>query len=116
MKKPNIHTHKKEIGFGSLKASLLPGINIDLVFCIVLMKLYPFTQEHTMIGYRDNLYIFGGEVGFSNGVETPLWMYNITVGKRMSYLIFNSSVRLKCITSHNIYLIIIVLKILIIRY
>lgn len=32
-----------------------------------------------MIGYRDNLYIFGGEVGFSNGVETPLWIYNITV-------------------------------------
>ena len=32
-----------------------------------------------MIGYRDTLYVFGGEVGFSNGVETPLWMYNITV-------------------------------------
>ena len=32
-----------------------------------------------MIGYRDTLYIFGGEVGFSNGIETPLWMYNITV-------------------------------------
>ena len=60
-------------------------INIDLVF-IHLMKLYPFTQEHTMIGYRDNLYVFGGEVGFSNGVETPLWIYNITV--RMKYIIF----------------------------
>ena len=38
-------------------------------------------QEHTMVGYKDNLYVFGGEVGFSNGVETPLWMYNITVRK-----------------------------------
>ena len=40
-------------------------------------------QEHTMIGYRDTLYIFGGEVGFSNGVETPLWMYNITVRQKL---------------------------------
>ena len=62
-------------------------INIDLVF-IHLMKLYPFTQEHTMIGYRDNLYIFGGEVGFSNGVETPLWIYNITVRPKKCLLIF----------------------------
>ncbi len=36
-------------------------------------------QEHTMVGYRDTLYVFGGEVGFSNGVETPLWMYSISV-------------------------------------
>ena len=63
-------------------------INIDLVF-IHLMKLYPFTQEHTMIGYRDNLYVFGGEVGFSNGVETPLWIYNITV--RMKYIMYQQS-------------------------
>ena len=39
-------------------------------------------QEHTMIGYRDTLYVFGGEVGFSNGVETPLWLYHIKVRKR----------------------------------
>ena len=32
-----------------------------------------------MVGYKDNLYIFGGEVGFSNGLETPLWKYNIAV-------------------------------------
>ena len=36
-------------------------------------------QEHTLVGYKDHLYVFGGEVGFSNGLETPLWMYNITV-------------------------------------
>ena len=32
-----------------------------------------------MVGYRDELYVFGGEVGFSNGVETPLWIYSIKV-------------------------------------
>ena len=36
-------------------------------------------QEHSMVGYKDSLYVFGGEVGFSNGVETPLWTYNISV-------------------------------------
>ena len=38
-------------------------------------------QEHTMVGYRDTLYVFGGEVGFSNGVETPLWMYTVSVSR-----------------------------------
>ena len=66
-------------------------INIDLVF-IHLMKLYPFTQEHTMIGYRDNLYVFGGEVGFSNGVETPLWIYNITVRTKYDIFLHNELV------------------------
>ena len=36
-------------------------------------------QEHSIVGYKDVLYVFGGEVGFSNGVETPLWMYHINV-------------------------------------
>ena len=36
-------------------------------------------QEQSIIGHRDTLYVFGGEVGFSNGVETPLWMYDIKV-------------------------------------
>ena len=47
--------------------------------------IYPLQQEHTMIGYRDTLYIFGGEVGFSNGIETPLWMYNITVRYKAAF-------------------------------
>ena len=38
-------------------------------------------QEHTMVGYKDALYVFGGEVGFSNGVETPLWIYDIKVSQ-----------------------------------
>ena len=36
-------------------------------------------QEHSMVGYKDTLYVFGGEVGFSNGIETPMWMYHINV-------------------------------------
>ena len=34
-----------------------------------------------MVGYANTIYVFGGEVGFSNGVETPLWMYDITVSR-----------------------------------
>lgn len=34
-----------------------------------------------MVGYKDTIYVFGGEVGFSNGVETPLWKYNIAVSQ-----------------------------------
>ncbi|CAG9854868.1 unnamed protein product [Phyllotreta striolata] len=37
----------------------------------------PCLQEHTAIAYRDSIYVFGGEVGFSNGTETPLWVYDI---------------------------------------
>ena len=33
-----------------------------------------------MVAYKDTLYVFGGEVGFSNGIETPLWMYDIKDG------------------------------------
>ena len=51
-----------------------------------------------MIGYRDTLYIFGGEVGFSNGIETPLWMYNITVRYKAVFW-FNYSFQIVC--SHS---------------
>lgn len=34
-------------------------------------------QEHTAVVFKDNIYVFGGEVGFSAGTETPLWMYDI---------------------------------------
>ncbi|XP_037068565.1 kelch domain-containing protein 3-like [Pollicipes pollicipes] len=33
-------------------------------------------QEHTMVGWQHQLYVFGGEVGFSSGAETPLWRYD----------------------------------------
>ena len=38
-----------------------------------------------MVGYRDELYVFGGEVGFSNALETPLWIYSIKVRANHSY-------------------------------
>lgn len=37
----------------------------------------PCLQEHTAVAYKDKIYIFGGEVGFSAGTETPLWVYDI---------------------------------------
>lgn len=37
----------------------------------------PCLQEHTAVTYKDCLYVFGGEVGFSAGTETPLWVYDI---------------------------------------
>lgn len=37
----------------------------------------PALQEHSTVAYKDNIYVFGGEVSFSAGTETPLWMYDI---------------------------------------
>ncbi|KAL0268994.1 UNVERIFIED_CONTAM: hypothetical protein PYX00_010748 [Menopon gallinae] len=37
----------------------------------------PCLQEHSAVAYKESIYIFGGEVGFSAGTETPLWIYSI---------------------------------------
>ncbi|XP_014598299.1 PREDICTED: uncharacterized protein LOC106783872 isoform X1 [Polistes canadensis] len=37
----------------------------------------PALQEHSAVAYKDCLYVFGGELGFSAGTETPLWVYNV---------------------------------------
>lgn len=37
----------------------------------------PCLQEHTAVAYKEYIYVFGGEVGFSAGTETPLWVYDI---------------------------------------
>ncbi|XP_051155421.1 host cell factor 2-like [Leptopilina boulardi] len=37
----------------------------------------PALQEHSAVAYRDCLYVFGGELGFSAGTETPLWCYTV---------------------------------------
>ncbi|XP_049859613.1 uncharacterized protein LOC126354200 isoform X2 [Schistocerca gregaria] len=37
----------------------------------------PCLQEHTAVAHRDSLYVFGGELGFSGGTETPLWVYHV---------------------------------------
>ena len=43
----------------------------------------PCLQEHSAVAYKDGIYVFGGEVGFSAGTETPLWVYQIKVGHVM---------------------------------
>ncbi|XP_060529678.1 uncharacterized protein LOC132704051 isoform X2 [Cylas formicarius] len=37
----------------------------------------PILQEHTAVPHKDRIYVFGGEVGFSAGTETPLWVYEL---------------------------------------
>ncbi|XP_011304960.1 tip elongation aberrant protein 1 [Fopius arisanus] len=37
----------------------------------------PALQEHSAVSYKDSLYVFGGELGFSAGTETPLWVYSV---------------------------------------
>lgn len=44
----------------------------------------PCLQEHTAVAYRENIYVFGGELGFSAGSETPLWIYKVKVRCRGS--------------------------------
>lgn len=39
----------------------------------------PSLQEHTAVTFRDNIFVFGGELGFSGGIETPLWIYESKV-------------------------------------
>ena len=39
----------------------------------------PCLQEHTAIAFKDSIYVFGGELGFSAGNEAPLWVYNVSV-------------------------------------
>lgn len=36
-----------------------------------------FLQDHTMVAYKDFLYVFGGELSFCNHDEIPLWKLNI---------------------------------------
>ncbi|XP_058804552.1 uncharacterized protein LOC131671824 isoform X2 [Phymastichus coffea] len=37
----------------------------------------PALQEHSAVAHKDCLYVFGGELGFSAGTETPLWCYSV---------------------------------------
>ena len=32
-----------------------------------------------MVSWRQQLFVFGGEVGFSSGAQTPLWCYDTKV-------------------------------------
>ena len=46
-----------------------------------------------MIGYNGYIYVFGGEISFSNAAETPLWIYNIQVKQLTSYYGSNRELR-----------------------
>ena len=39
-------------------------------------------QEHSMVVHNGAIYVFGGEISFSNAAETPLWIYSIQVSWR----------------------------------
>lgn len=36
-----------------------------------------FLQDHSMVEYKDKLYVFGGEISFCNDEEMPLWIFDI---------------------------------------
>jgi hypothetical protein len=36
-------------------------------------------QEHSLVSHNNSLYVFGGEISFSNAAETPLWIFDIQV-------------------------------------
>lgn len=44
----------------------------------------PCLQEHSAVAYKDAIYVFGGELGFSACNETPLWVYNVKVSFAIS--------------------------------
>ncbi|GFY10152.1 uncharacterized protein TNCV_360191 [Trichonephila clavipes] len=37
----------------------------------------PCLQEHTMVCWKNNIYVFGGEIGFASTGETPLWILDL---------------------------------------
>ncbi|CAG0886636.1 unnamed protein product [Cyprideis torosa] len=41
----------------------------------------PHLEEHSMVAWRGNIYVFGGEVGFSSSDEVPLWIYDMKCNK-----------------------------------
>lgn len=51
----------------------------------------PSLQEHTAVTFRENIYIFGGELGFYGDNETPLWIYESQVSNFLSFLFILSA-------------------------
>lgn len=48
----------------------------------------PCLQEHSAVAYKDCIYVFGGELGFSAGNETPLWVYSTKVSTGIYYYVY----------------------------
>ncbi|KAG8197421.1 hypothetical protein JTE90_014906 [Oedothorax gibbosus] len=38
----------------------------------------PCLQEHSMVCWKNNIYVFGGEIGFASTGETPLWILDLS--------------------------------------
>ncbi len=47
-------------------------------------------QEHSLVSHNNALYVFGGEISFSNAAETPLWIYDIQVSNSYWETVRNS--------------------------
>ncbi len=54
-------------------------------------------QEHSLVSHNNALYVFGGEISFSNAAETPLWIYDIQVSNTLG----DSNIFRKTTTSKN---------------
>ncbi|XP_054713112.1 uncharacterized protein LOC129222613 [Uloborus diversus] len=52
----------------------------------------PCLQEHTMVCWKNTIYVFGGEIGFASTGETPLWILDISTQTWKKHHVRNSSV------------------------
>ncbi|CAL1276516.1 unnamed protein product [Larinioides sclopetarius] len=52
----------------------------------------PCLQEHTMVCWKNNIYVFGGEIGFASTGETPLWILDLTASTWRKHHVRGSSV------------------------
>ncbi|XP_015912257.1 uncharacterized protein [Parasteatoda tepidariorum] len=52
----------------------------------------PCLQEHTMVCWKNNIYVFGGEIGFASTGETPLWILDLNAQTWRKHHVRGSSV------------------------
>ncbi|GBN65624.1 hypothetical protein AVEN_55735-1 [Araneus ventricosus] len=52
----------------------------------------PCLQEHTMVCWKNNIYVFGGEIGFASTGETPLWILDLNASTWRKHHVRGSSV------------------------
>ncbi len=59
-------------------------------------------QEHSLVSHNNSLYVFGGEISFSNAAETPLWIYDIQVSNNILKTTRSKNVNKRGIFTQNI--------------
>lgn len=52
----------------------------------------PCLQEHTMVCWKNTIYVFGGEIGFASTGETPLWILDLNTNVWKKHHVRGSSV------------------------